>query len=142
MTGEGVFTENIEAIPENLTSKFCVRASDFDRDGDLDLFIAGRVSPWTYPKPVSSFIYRNDSKPGNVRFTDITNEVAPDLVNIGLVCDAIFTDYDNDGWSDLILAGEWMPLTVLKNTNGVFKNVTSLTGISDHTGWWNSICGR
>ena len=129
----------MKLYPENLTSKFCVRASDFDRDGDLDLFIAGRVSPWTYPKPVSSFIYRNDSKPGNVRFTDITNEAAPDLENIGLVCDAIFTDYDNDGWSDLILAGEWMPVTVLKNTNGIFKNVTSLTGISDKTGWWNSI---
>lgn len=137
--GHGIFTENTEAIPENLTSKFCVRASDLDRDGDLDLFIAGRVSPWTYPKPVSSFIYRNDSKPGNARFTDITKEAAPDLENIGMVCDAIFTDYDNDGWSDLILAGEWMPVTVLKNSNGIFKNVNSLTGISDKIGWWNSI---
>ena len=97
------------------------------------------LSPWTYPKPVSSFIYRNDSKPGNVRFTDITNEVAPDLGNIGLVCDALFTDYDNDGWIDLILAGEWMPVTILKNSNGVFTNITSSTGISDKTGWWNSI---
>jgi hypothetical protein len=137
--GKGRFTEDSEAIPANLTSKFCVRASDFDRDGDLDLFIAGRVNPWIYPKPVPSCIYRNDSKPGSIRFTDITKDAAPDLENIGLVCDAIFTDYDNDGWSDLILAGEWMPVTVLKNSNGVFRNVSSLTGISKMTGWWNSI---
>ncbi|MBK8883736.1 MAG: VCBS repeat-containing protein [Bacteroidales bacterium] len=137
--GKGRFTENSEAIPENLTSKFCVRASDFDRDGDLDLFIAGRVDPWTYPKPVSSCIYRNDSQQGNVKFTDITKDAAPDLGNIGLVCDAIFTDYDNDGWSDLILAGEWMPVTVFKNSNGVFRNMTSITGISDRNGLWNSI---
>jgi hypothetical protein len=137
--GHGEFTEDVKAIPENLTSKFCVRASDFDRDGDLDLFISGRVSPWSYPKPVSSFIYRNDSQPGQVRFTDITKNAAPDLENIGLVCDALFTDYDNDGWTDLILAGEWMPVTVLRNTNGKFSNITSSTGISDLTGWWNSI---
>jgi len=137
--GKGTFTEDAVAFPENLTSKFCVRAADFDKDGDLDLFIAGRVEPWKYPKPVSSFIYRNDSGAGHVKFTDITKEIAPDLEKIGMVCDAIFTDYDNDGWTDLILAGEWMPLTVLKNVNGQYKNVTSLTGINDKVGWWNSI---
>lgn len=137
--GKGVFTEVPGAIPVNLTSKFCVRASDFDRDGDPDLFVSGRVEPWKYPKPVSSYIFRNDSKSGKIKFTDITNEAAPDLMNIGLTCDAIFTDYDNDGWSDLIITGEWMPVTVLKNSGGVFKNVTSQTGISNKTGWWNSI---
>jgi hypothetical protein len=137
--GKGLFTEDREAIPENLTSKFCIRAADFDKDGDLDLFIAGRVNPWTYPKPVSSCIYRNDSSPGKIRFTDITKDAAPALQNIGMVCDAIFTDYDNDGWSDLILAGEWMPVTILKNSQGTFKNVTSSTGISDRSGWWTSI---
>ena len=137
--GKGIFTEDTEAFPVNLTSKFCVRAADYDRDGDLDLFIAGRVEPWRYPIPVSSFIYRNDSKPGHIKFTDVTGEIAPDLEKIGMVCDALFTDYDNDGWTDLILAGEWMPLTVLKNVNGRYKNVTPTTGISDKTGWWNSI---
>ena len=137
--GKGNFKEQIDAIPENYTSKFCVRAVDYDKDGDLDLFIAGRVDPWNYPKPVTSIILRNDSKPGHIKFTDVTKEVAPDLINIGLICDALFTDFDNDGWVDLILAGEWMPVTMLKNENGVFKNITAVNGITKETGWWNSI---
>lgn len=137
--GKGGFTADSTAIPLNLTSKSCVRAVDYDKDGDLDLFIAGRVDPWNYPKPVSSFIYRNDSKNGQIKFTDVTREVAPALENAGLVCDALFTDFNNDGWTDCILAGEWMPLTFLQNEKGVFKNVTEGTGIAGATGWWNSI---
>jgi hypothetical protein len=137
--GKGDFSEVPGAIPLNYTSKLCVRAADIDKDGDLDLFIAGRVDPWNYPKPVSSFIYRNDSKPGQIKFTDITKDAGKDLLNIGLVCDALFTDFDNDGWPDLILAGEWMPVTMLKNVNGVFKNITNETGTGNQTGWWNSI---
>ena len=137
--GKGNYTIDSLALPQNFTSKSCVRAVDFDKDGDLDLFVAGRVDPWTYPKPVSSFIYRNDSKNGKIKFTDITNEVAKDLQNIGLVCDATFTDFDNDGWPDLILVGEWMPVTFLKNDKGIFKNITKQTGIANQIGWWNSI---
>jgi hypothetical protein len=137
--GKGTFILDSLALPANYTSKFCVRAADFDHDGDLDLFVSGRVDPWNYPKPVSSFIYRNDSKPGQIHFTDVTSMVAKDLVNIGMVCDAIWTDFDNDGWPDLILAGEWMPISFLKNDHGNFKNVTSSSGIAKSTGWWNSI---
>jgi hypothetical protein len=137
--GKGNFTEAIDALPKNLTSKLCVKAIDYNKDGKLDLFISGRVEPWNYPKPVSSIILRNDSKNGHVKFTDVTASVAKDLKNIGLVCDAIFTDFDNDGWPDLILTGEWMPVTFLKNDHGVFKNVTDGTGIGDKFGWWNSI---
>ena len=123
--GKGNFTIDTTALPLNFTSKSCVRAADFDNDGDLDLFIAGRVDPWNYPKPVSSFIYRNDSKNGKVKFTDVTASVAPSLINIGMVCDAIWTDFDNDGWQDLVLAGEWMPVTFLKNDHGNFQNITA-----------------
>ena len=137
--GKGKFTPDSTALPYNTASKFCVRAADYDKDGDLDLFIAGRVEPHAYPKPVSSFIYRNDSKKGQVRFTDVTREVAPSLINIGLTCDAIFSDYDNDGWKDLVLAGEWMPITFLHNEKGKFVNKNEGTGISDKTGWWNSL---
>lgn len=137
--GKGNFKTDSLALPQNYISKSCVRAMDYDKDGDLDLFIAGRVDPWYYPRPVSSFIYRNDSKNGQVKFSDVTSEVAKELNNIGLVCDALFTDFDKDGWPDLVLAGEWMPLTFLKNQNGVFKNVTSQTGLSDQVGWWNSL---
>jgi len=137
--GKGKFVVDSLALPQNFTSKSCVRAIDYDKDGDLDLFIAGRVDPWNYPKAVSSYIYRNDSKNGQLKFTDVTSEVAGCLNNIGLVCDAMFTDFDNDGWPDLLIAGEWMPVTFLKNDKGVFKNVTAASGISDQTGWWNSI---
>jgi ASPIC/UnbV protein/VCBS repeat protein len=162
--GKGNFTYDSLALPQNLTSKSCVRAVDFDRDGDLDLFIAGRVEPWSYPRAVSSFIYRNDSElgsgdtsgtlapkraitksghkaPRKIHFTDVTARVAPVLKNIGLVCDALFTDFDNDGLVDLLLAGEFMPLTFLKNVNGVFADVTPATGVASQTGWWNSISG-
>ncbi|WP_411274206.1 VCBS repeat-containing protein [Daejeonella sp.] len=137
--GKANFKLDETALPQNFTSKLCVRAIDYDKDGDLDLFVAGRVDPWNYPKPVSSFIFRNDSRKGEPKFTDVTKNIARDLVNIGLVCDAVFTDFDNDGWQDLILAGEWMPVTLLKNEKGVFKNVSTSTGISDKVGWWNTI---
>lgn len=137
--GKGNFKLDNTGIPSNFTSKFCVRAADYDKDGDIDLFVAGRVDPGSYPKPVSSFILRNDSKDGKVKFTDVTKEVAESLINIGLVCDAVFTDFDNDGWQDLIIAGEWMPVTFLKNENGAFKNITANSGISHLIGWWNSL---
>lgn len=137
--GKGNFTIDTTALPQNFTSKSCVRAADYDHDGDLDLFIAGRVDPWKYPQPVSSFIYRNDSKDGIVKFTDVTSTVAPGLNKIGMVCDAVWTDFDNDGWIDLVLAGEWMPVTFIKNEKGIFKNISATTGINNKIGWWTSI---
>jgi len=137
--GKGNFHRDSLALPSNFTSKFCVRACDFDKDGDLDLFIAGRVKPWNYPESVSSFIYRNDSKNGEIKFTDVTTLVASPLVNIGLVCDGIWTDFDNDGWQDLLLAGEWMPLKFLRNVGGHFNDVSAQAGTSSKLGWWNSI---
>ncbi len=137
--GKGHFMKDPMAIPENLISKSCVRAVDYDRDGDLDLFVAGRVEPGKYPTPVSSMIYRNDTKEGAVTFTDVTGEVAPMLINIGMICDALFTDFDNDGWQDLILAGEWMPLKFLRNLNGKYEDVTKVAGAEKMTGWWNSL---
>lgn len=137
--GKGNFYVDSAALPVNLISKSCVRAADYDKDGDLDLFIAGRVDVWNYPKPVSSFIYRNDSKNGHVKFTDVTAAVAKDFLNTGMVCDAVFTDFDNDGWPDLVMAGEWMPVSFLKNNHGVFQNVTASSGLQQQTGWWNSV---
>jgi hypothetical protein len=137
--GKGNFQEAPNALPTNLTSKLCVRALDFNRDGKLDLFVSGRVEPWHYPKPVSSIILRNDSQGGHTKFTDVTKEVAPALTNIGLVCDALVTDFDDDTWQDLILVGEWMPITFLKNKHGRFDSITQTTGVGDKPGWWNSI---
>ena len=139
-TGKGKFTLSPNALPLNTVSKSCVKAIDFDRDGDLDLFVGGRVEPDHYPKPVSSFILRNEgtsTSAGQPRFTDVTKTVAPALLNIGLVCDALWTDPDNDGWPDLLLAGEFMPLTLLKNERGKLTKTTS--GLESQKGWWNSL---
>lgn len=137
--GKGNFILDSLAIPKNLVSKSCVRIADFNKDGKPDLFIAGRVDPWKYPQAVSSFIYRNDSKDGIIKFTDVTNTVAPSLNKIGMVCDAIWTDFDNDGWQDIILTGEFMPVKFLKNDNGHFKDISNTTGVENKIGWWTSI---
>lgn len=137
--GRGNFSVDTVALPKNLTSKSCVRVADYDNDGDLDVFIAGRVEPGHYPKAVSSFIYRNDTKNGVIKFTDVSASVAKPLVNIGLVCDAVWTDFDNDGWQDLVLAGEWMPVTFIKNNKGNFENITASTNMAGKKGWWTSI---
>jgi hypothetical protein len=139
--GKGNFTYDSMALPDNRISKSCVKGSDYDHDGDLDLFIGGRVFPMQYPKPVTSVILRNDSGKDGLKFTDVTHEVAPGLENLGLTCDALWSDFDNDGWPDLVIAGEWMPLTFFRNNNGKLDNVTGIAGLTDHRGWWNSLSG-
>jgi enediyne biosynthesis protein E4 len=134
------FVQSKTALPPIYSSGSCVKAADFDKDGDLDLFIGGRVIPESYPKATSSYILRNDSKIGAAKFTDITEKIAPELMNVGLVCDALFTDFDNDGWLDLALAGEWMPIKFLKNNSGnTFESVK--TDLDNKVGWWNSLAG-
>lgn len=138
--GKGQFTLAVGALPGNTTSKSCVKAADFDGDGDLDLFVGGRVIPDQYPKATSSLLLRNDQsvgKPGQPHFTDVTKQLAPGLLNIGLVCDALWTDPDNDGDPDLLLAGEWMPITLLKNEKGQLK--TEDWKLKTEKGWWNSL---
>ena len=137
--GKGQFSFAQGALPALLTSKSCVRAADYDRDGDLDMFVAGRVIPDQYPAPASSYILRNDTKGGVVKFTDVTSQTAPALQNLGLACDALWTDADNDGWLDLLIAGEWMPLTLLKNQKGKFDILHS--ELDTKKGFWGSLVG-
>lgn len=138
--GKGNFLQNKKALPSFIKSGSCVKAIDYDHDGDLDLFIGGRVEPNSYPKPVNSFIIRNDNNgTKNIHFTDVTAQFAPDLQNVGLICDALWTDFDNDGWEDLMLAGEWMPLLILKNKEGKSLKKVENTGLENKTGFWNSL---
>ncbi|QMW02306.1 FG-GAP-like repeat-containing protein [Spirosoma foliorum] len=136
--GKGNFTLDANALPNFQLNASCVKASDFDKDGDLDLFVGGRVEPYKYPMAVPSYILRNDSKKGQPHFTDVTKEVAPVLAKGGLTCDALWTDFDNDGDEDLLLASEWAPLTMLKNDKGHLQPLDN-SGLSDKLGFWNSL---
>jgi enediyne biosynthesis protein E4 len=137
--GKGNFKLDTTAIPKNYAFKSCVKAADYDNDGDIDIFIGVRGVPREYPKAAGSILLRNDSKPGNIRFTDVTATVAPGLQQAGMVCDAIWTDVNNDNYIDLMLAGEFTPVMVYKNDGkGLQKQQTIL---DKEFGWWNSICG-
>lgn len=135
--GKGNFQLNEKAIPALLKSGSCIKAVDYDKDGDLDLFVGGRVEPGSYPKPVSSYILRNESP--KLQFTDVTVQVAPQLQRVGLTCDVLWTDFDNDGWQDLVLAGEWMPITFLKNNKGKFEIHRTQSDVDTKVGWWSSL---
>ncbi|MEO6233328.1 MAG: VCBS repeat-containing protein [Ferruginibacter sp.] len=133
--GKGKFKRVESAVPTETTNGSCVRAADFDGDGFLDLFVGGRVVSGAYPTAPKSFIFKNIGG----KFIDVTKQYCPQLENIGMVTDALWSDFDNDGKIDLVLTGEWMPITFLKNTGKAFVDVTKTTGISKHTGWWNSL---
>ncbi|MEX0660594.1 MAG: VCBS repeat-containing protein [Balneolaceae bacterium] len=133
--GTGNFILQEDVLPSRRTSTSIVTAADFDRDGSKELFIGSRIAPNQYPLPPESAIlkFRDD------RFVDVTEQVASGLKNIGLVTSALWTDFNNDQWLDLIVVGEWMPITVYENNEGKLINVTEELGLSDTVGWWNSI---
>ncbi len=112
---------------------------DYDRDGDLDLFVGSRILPNSYPLPDRSYLLRNDSKGEAVRFTDVTEAWSVDLVEPGLISDALWTDFNGDQRPDLVLAGEWMPLRLFQNKGDSFREITAASGLAEFTGWWNSL---
>lgn len=125
-------------LPDVSGSGSCVVATDFDHDGDQDLFVGGRQIPGKYPLPARSYLLRSDETENGHRFVDITQQLCPSLMQAGMVCSAIWSDYDRDGWADLVLAGEWMPLTIYTNTKGSFRTATPIQ-IPASSGWWNSL---
>jgi hypothetical protein len=135
LNDRGTFMQAEGALPEFMASGSCVKAADFDRDGDLDLFVGGRVRPFYYPLPVSSYLLIND---GSGHFSMGNNSFAPGLEEIGLINDALWTDFDNDGWVDLLMAGEWMPLTLYRNSSGKLEPYAQIGG-DMAIGWWNSL---
>ncbi|NJB70337.1 hypothetical protein GGR42_000799 [Saonia flava] len=136
--GKGVFSKSM-GIPQIRSNGSCVKAADYDKDGDLDLFIGSRVKPMSYPVADRSYILRNESTANSIKFIDATHEVSSELSNPGMISDAIWTDFNNDMWPDLILAGEWMPIRVFENKKGKLVEITDETGLSDNLGWWTSL---
>jgi hypothetical protein len=129
--GKGKFRLDNEALPKIESSGSCVAATDFDHDGDVDLFVGGRIVPISYPSTPQSYLLQNN---GEGKFEDVSGSIGGGVSSAGMVTDAVFTDFDNDGWKDLIVVGEWMPVMLFHNEKGSFKKVDEL-----QTGWWSSI---
>ncbi len=134
--GKGQFTKSPGALPRDVANGSCVRAADMDADGDLDLFVGGRVVSGAYPVAPRSYILENQRG----IFTDVTAQYCPELSELGMITDALWSDFDNDGKVDLVVTGEWMAVNFLKNTGKAFVPAGN-TGISDRRGWWNSLVG-
>ena len=132
--GNGTFTYNPNALPKMLTSGKALTIADYDKDGDNDIFVGGNVVPGKYPLDPSSYLLKNNAG----SFTNVT-DVSKDLKNAGMVSDAAFSDYDNDGDLDLMLVGEWMKPTLFINTNGIFSAENELASFNKKEGWWFSV---
>lgn len=136
--GEGEFSKFV-GLPNLTHSSSCIKAADFDADGDLDLFIGGRQQPGQYPFPVSSALLKNESTIEEISFSDVTSTEIPDLQGIGMVTDALWTDFNGDSRLDLIVVGEWMGIKVFRQSKTGFEDISQKTGIADEIGWWYSI---
>jgi enediyne biosynthesis protein E4 len=132
--GNGNFAVEPKALPDTRSSGSCVVGADYDKDGDIDLFVGGRVVPGNYPSTPKSYLLKNNGG----RFVDQSHSELPGQGKPGMVTSALWTDIDNDGWTDLMLAGEFMPVMVIKNKQGRLDYKATIT-IKDSRGWWNSI---
>ena len=135
--GQGRFTgAGEDVLPDLRESGSSVAAADYDRDGDLDLFVGTRSVPGQYPLSATSRLLKNDGG----KFTDVTSQMLPDPLKVGMVNSGVWSDYDGDGWLDLIVATDWGPMTVFQNNAGQrFVNRTADLGLDSHTGWWHGI---
>ncbi len=134
--GRGNFRKAEGHLPPMSVSGSRVAPADFDEDGDIDLFVGGRVVPWRYGMDPESVILRND---GRGRFSDVTQKAAPDLAHVGMVTDALWNDVDHDGRADLIVVGEWMPITIFRNAGNGRLEAMDTPGLEKSHGWWNRI---
>ncbi len=133
--GQGKLSYDEQALPEQRVSGSVVVANDFDRDGDLDLFVGGRMIPGEYPLAPKSQLLRNDDG----KFVDVADLVASALVSSGMVTGAVWSDANGDGWSDLLVTYEWGPVRLFVNEQGRLVDATKRMGLEAHTGWWNGI---
>ena len=133
--GHGSFRKSGN-LPLYFGNKSVAVPADMDHDGDMDLFIGGRVVAGEYGKTPLSYLLIND---GKGKFSIQTRNICLELERIGMVTDAVWTDIDKDGWMDLIVVGEWMPVTVFLNEKGRLKNSTSKLGLDELTGLWTCL---
>ena len=138
--GKGHFTKSTQILPAGkYESTSCVKPSDFDKDGDLDLFVGIRLQPFEYGLPGNGYLLQND---GHGNFSDVTAKIAPGLIGIGMITDMAWADVDNDGDLDMVIVGDWMPVKIFINENGIFKDESDRFGLSRTEGWWHSIIAK
>jgi hypothetical protein len=131
--GKGNFSPSVEGWPNVSINASCVRVLDFDGDGRPDIFIGARNIPGSYGQLPSSVLLQNM---GHGHFTDVTDSLAPALSHLGMVTDAQWVDIDGDGKKELVVVGDWMPVTIFHVVNGKLQK----TGDLPHsTGWWNCL---
>jgi hypothetical protein len=133
--GSGDFERSIDVIPSEKSNGSFVIAADYDNDGDLDLFIGGKSLPGYFPLPAYSFLLRNDSNNGRVKFSDVTPEF---LRKRFMFSSGVWSDYDNDGWKDLVLVGEFAPICLIKNVRGVIDEA-NCKELESSRGVWSRI---
>ncbi|QRR03535.1 VCBS repeat-containing protein [Dyadobacter sandarakinus] len=134
--GKGNFTKAAGVLPAMLTSTSCVEVADVNGDGKPDLFVGGRVIPGRYPETPRSYLLIND---GEGKFSDQTKALCPALERIGMVTDASWADFNGDKKPDLVVAGEWMPVSIFISSNGKLENKTSEYFDKPYSGWWNKL---
>lgn len=135
--GSGNFSRDPQVLPTfRYESSSTVQATDFDGDGDQDLFVGIRLRPFLYGVPTSGYLLAND---GAGHFADVTATHAPELKDMGMVTDALWSDYDGDGDADLIVSGEWNPIRVYANEGGKLIEKTEELGLAETDGFWNCI---
>lgn len=134
--GKGNLRKDMAALPKIVSSTSAIAAGDLNQDGSPDLFIGGRVVPGLYPETPQSYLLVND---GNGNFKDVTNLLAPGLGEAGMVTDAQWTDLDGDGKQELLVVGEWMPLTIYGIQSGKLTDVSEQFLPEQHRGWWNTL---
>ena len=133
--GQETFEYSPEALPETAVSSGASAAFDFDHDGDLDLLIGSRSTPHQYPKAPPSRLLENEGG----RFTETNAEATAPLSSLGIVNSILCSDFNSDGWTDVIVATEWGPVRFIENSEGVLKDVTEELGVDVHSGWWHGL---
>lgn len=132
--GKGNLRKAVDALPPLTQSGSRVAAADYDGDGAIDLFVGGRSVPGRYGLDPQSVLLKND---GRGHFTDVTDRVAPGLSHVGMVTDALWKDVDGDGRQDLVVVGDWMPITIFRNAGGGRLVKQEARGLEKTAGWWN-----
>jgi hypothetical protein len=134
--GIGNFSKSSQLLPiSDFITSSTVAASDFDKDGDIDLFVGARLKPFYYGLPVDGYLLVNN---GKGQFKDQSLKLAPGLKNLGMIKDAKWVDIDKDQDDDLVVVGEWMPIKIFRNENGVLSEQKG-GGLLSNSGWWNVV---